>query len=411
VRLRKVVIPEDVVIEPLPQNGEEPQKPQYHPEGEKPFVEAAALTSEEVHGGEERSDSGEGVSPSQSGRGEVDSESASSKQDLGLKESCGGRESGGNTPAEGGLGEPEECKESGGKGGGEALGGGAGRGEKNGGQCSGGEDASPRSGEKDVCGGEGGGLSGEDDGDVWGRDGSGDDDCGGEGVVWGGGRRNYEKVVYLRRVRDRRLKTAFQRWLERIAELETKIEVPGDPERLSMRRVMRRILDRRPLSNCYVQRLKDTVVLLLDTSGSMVWWTEILRVMATIAVKLKDVEIFEAPNGLVKRPIKALDVDGCGWMGCGEFHARFMRRIRGRIIIYIGDFDGGDTPYLLAQNNRVYWLCNERRYRDTIDHDWCHFSLSELPKRCSAYRVLGEEDLVRVFTGKCVEMSASDSLS
>lgn len=371
-----------------PQDDEEEQE--YHPEYEKkPMTEATTLTSEEVHGGEEQSDSGEGIKPSQSMQG---SESGSEKS-TGEDSQNGQSRSDSNSDkleadenSQNGQGSSDSKMQSeDGKGSEQVEQGTSDSGsdkDKNGGN-------SRTQSESDKTGQSGGqnsnGVS----------DDSESEGCGDDTKV--SGQKNYRKVVELIEMRNRRLRTAFQRWLEKIAELETKIEVPGNPERLSMRQMMKRVLDHRPLSSCYVQRLKDTVILLVDTSGSMDWWTEILRVMTAIALKLKDIEIYECPNGMVTRKIENFDTQYYNWDSYKEFHEEFMRKTRSRTIIYIGDFDGGDTPYWLAKHNKVFWLCNERRYEDTKYHDWCSHSLSEYPKNCKLYRVLDEEDLVKVF--------------
>ena len=209
---------------------------------------------------------------------------------------------------------------------------------------------------------------------------------------------------------DRKLRTLFQRFIERIAELETKYEIPYGTERLSVKQLMKRTLNRKSLKSCYVDRYKDTVILLVDTSGSMDWWAEILSKITTIAMKRKDIEIYEAPNGIITRPIKSWKQleEYYNWSEYEKFHEEFIKKTKNRVIIYIGDFDGGDTPYILAQKNKVYWICNENRYWDTSDHDWCSHSLSEYPETCKILWADDEEDLIRVFSGLPTEQRVYD---
>ena len=200
---------------------------------------------------------------------------------------------------------------------------------------------------------------------------------------------------------DRKLRTLFQRFIERIAELETKYEIPYGTERLSVKQLMKRTLNKKSLKSCYVDRYKDTVILLVDTSGSMDWWAEILSKITTIAMKRKDIEIYEAPNGIITRAIKSWKQleEYYNWSEYEKFHEEFIRKTKNRVIIYIGDFDGGDTPYILAQKNKVYWICNESRYWDTAEHSWCSYILSEYPETCKILWAYDEEDLIRVFSG------------
>lgn len=360
----------------------EQEEQEYHPEyEEKPVVEATALTSEEVHGGEEQSDSGEGNKPSQSDKGTPSDGNEDEQSEQGNEEESQNKNGSEQENAEG-QGSSEEAT-------GETS---AEDKENAEGQGSSGNSSSSEPSEKTETPEDGEETSEDEDEEVEEEDGT---TIGGQVST----KKNYRKIVELKRAEDRRLRTAFQRWLEKIAELETKVEIPGKPERLSMRQIMKRVLDQRPLNNCYVQRLKETVILLVDTSGSMDWWAEILQTMTTIALKLKDIEIYECPNGLVTRSLTSFDTDYYDWYLYQGYHRKFMEKTKNRTIIYIGDFDGGDTPYYLAKSNKVYWLCNEQRYDDTLDHNWCHYSLSEYPKNCKFYRVYEREELIKVFRG------------
>ncbi len=230
----------------------------------------------------------------------------------------------------------------------------------------------------------------------------GDDSDDEEGDYDHSGERELNVSVALRETPvTRKLRTLFQKFIERIAEVETKYEIPNGTQKLSVKRIMKRVLDRRSLKSCYVDTYKESVILLVDTSGSMDWWAGILQKITTIALERKDIEIYEAPNGLITRPIKNWQQleEYYDWTDYEEFHKEFMRKTRNRVIIYIGDFDGGDTPYELATNgNKVYWICNENRYWDTADHDWCQHSLSEYPENCKILWAYDEEDLIKVFS-------------
>jgi hypothetical protein len=205
---------------------------------------------------------------------------------------------------------------------------------------------------------------------------------------------------------DRALRTAFQRFIEKIAELETKYEIPNGTQKLSVKQLVKRAMSKKSLKSCYVDTYRDTVIMLVDTSGSMDWWAEILQKMTTIAMERKDIEIYEAPNGIVTRPIRSWKqlVEYYDWSDYEQYHEQFMKVTKNRVIIYIGDFDGGDTPYELAMNgNMVYWICNEDRYKDTSEHSWCSHSLAEYPRNCKILWAYNEIDLIKVFTGRRTE--------
>jgi len=169
--------------------------------------------------------------------------------------------------------------------------------------------------------------------------------------------------------------------------------------------LMKRVLDRRPLSACRVTRT-EPVVLILDTSGSMEELVELMSEITAAARRRGDLEIYTAPNGIISRRVKGrVEVD----MYMSEnFHRKVMRQITGRAVVYVGDFDGGDTPFELAIKNRVLWLCNEDRYEDTDEHDWCSHSLCEYPRTCRIEWVYGIEDILRVARGQKTEQRLYD---
>jgi hypothetical protein len=54
-----------------------------------------------------------------------------------------------------------------------------------------------------------------------------------------------------------------------------------------------------------------------------------------------------------------------------------MKKLRGRRVIYVGDFDGADTPVELSWYNDVIWVCPEERYVSFREHDWVHYDESD----------------------------------
>jgi hypothetical protein len=102
----------------------------------------------------------------------------------------------------------------------------------------------------------------------------------------------------------------------------------------------------------------------------MMWWASNLSLMSGLALMRGDVEIFIAPNGFIEEQItrrKRTVAD----------HEKVMKSMKGRKIIYVGDFDGADTPVELSRNNDVIWVCPESRYRRFASHDWVSYSESD----------------------------------
>jgi hypothetical protein len=129
---------------------------------------------------------------------------------------------------------------------------------------------------------------------------------------------------------------------------------------------MFRQFERKQLSHYKMSRVKEAVIILLDNSGSMRWWADNLQVLAELAMMRNDIEIYLSPNGHIEEMLypKYQLVN----------HDDIMRRLRNRKIIYVGDFDGADTPIILSWYNDVIWVCPEERYLNFLDHDWVHYS-------------------------------------
>jgi hypothetical protein len=136
-----------------------------------------------------------------------------------------------------------------------------------------------------------------------------------------------------------------------------------------VKKLMFRPYEKKPLNYYKMSRVRDTVVLILDNSGSMAWWSRNIQLLAELAMERNDVELYIAPNGYIKQAVRR-----------GQFisvsHSEVVKRLRGRRIIYVGDFDGADTPIELSWHNDVIWVCPESRYKHFLQHDWVHYDES-----------------------------------
>ncbi|MEM4049297.1 MAG: hypothetical protein QW750_08500 [Zestosphaera sp.] len=161
-----------------------------------------------------------------------------------------------------------------------------------------------------------------------------------------------------------------------------KYEVPGS-SRYSMKLVMMRRFNHKTLSATKVDRIKDSVVVLLDTSGSMERWQDLLSRVATVLLQRDDIELYYAPNGNIERKISK------DWK---EMPVKSIN-LKNRVIVYIGDYDGGDVPVILSWSNKVYWFCNETRYKNFRAHDWMHYS--ERDFKGMFFKILDDNDLLQ----------------
>ena len=127
------------------------------------------------------------------------------------------------------------------------------------------------------------------------------------------------------------------------------------------------------------------VVLVLDNSGSMVEWADMLRAMAELAAKRRDVEVYLAPNGYVEEQIAPVRRK--------VSHDEFMKRTSGRKIIYVGDFDGANTPIELSWRNEVIWIAPESRYKRFLSHSWVKYD--ETKYKGAFIRVFNMDDIMK----------------
>lgn len=186
------------------------------------------------------------------------------------------------------------------------------------------------------------------------------------------GEKNTIEVVDLHDPRSSLLyyQTEFYRFIEKISEVDLNTWSYDDFDKYNIKKLMFRQYEKRPLSYYRGTNEKDTVVLILDNSGSMTWWASELEVLARLAMDRNDIELYIAPNGLIQEKW-----DGKQWIPVD--HAKVLRGLQGRTVIYVGDYDGADTAVELSWVSNVIWVCPESRYKHFRSHDWVHYSESD----------------------------------
>jgi hypothetical protein len=176
--------------------------------------------------------------------------------------------------------------------------------------------------------------------------------------------------------------TEFWRFIELIAEEKTRTFDPMGSDEYNVRKLMFRQFERKSLGNYKMSRVRESVVIVLDNSGSMQWWAGNLAILAELAMQRNDVEVYLAPNGHIEEMIYPRNqlVN----------HDEVVRGLRNRKIIYVGDFDGADTPIILSWYNDVIWICPEERYLNFLEHDWVHYDEGEFRGAFLRVFTLGE---------------------
>jgi chemotaxis protein histidine kinase CheA len=200
------------------------------------------------------------------------------------------------------------------------------------------------------------------------------------------GERNVKRQLYL----------TFYRLVEYLSDEEKQPTLlPGQALIWNVKKLMMRQYERKPLNAYYYYRTRSQVVLILDTSGSMEWLIDELDTFFKAALKRKDVQIYVAPNGNIEEyyndKTKLFEP---------IYHDYAIQQIirSGLPIIYVGDFDGANTPIELSWNNRVYWICTETRYKYFSHHNWVGRCLkADVFGNCEDFRPYYEEDFKGFF--------------
>ncbi len=177
---------------------------------------------------------------------------------------------------------------------------------------------------------------------------------------------NFSQAFSLEFHRLQRIINTFAIIVSKVAEDLAGWPIEGDDE-WSIPRLMSRRITREPVGNCRQSREKDSVVVILDTSGSCLPQARFYNRIAAAAVQVGDVELYAAPNaGLESRRSRH------GWQTLPDKAWPF----RQRTIIFFGDYDGGDAVVEASWHNKVYWFCSEgTRYPSMAQHPWCSYTM------------------------------------
>lgn len=196
------------------------------------------------------------------------------------------------------------------------------------------------------------------------------------------GQPNHEQAFGLEAARKRRLANTFATLISKVAEDLSSTPVFGD-DMWDIEALLRRRITKTPLDKCRLSYECEKVVLVLDTSGSCYEQAYFYADIAKAASSRGDVEIYDAPNAVTRRKFvgKEWERDNTAWW-----------RLKGRTILFFGDFDGGDAPVIASRQNKVFWFSCESRYSDMNKHNWCRFVLADFKGKY--YECLREEDFL-----------------
>ena len=98
--------------------------------------------------------------------------------------------------------------------------------------------------------------------------------------------------------RNRRYGTEFANLIGKLAEDNTGADIQGD-EFWDEHLLTERVVTRQSINKCKKDRIKERIVLMLDTSPSCARVAGFYGLIAEIAAKYDDIEMYDAPNGRI----------------------------------------------------------------------------------------------------------------
>lgn len=368
-------------------------------EGEKPVAEPSSLTSEETHGGNEATNSVEnspnasesGSQPANVSEGERESEESEENSESGSNsggseeeseesgQSGGGLGSGGNSQSEqqGSAGSSTASQPENQQNGNEPMENEMGNEEGNGNE---GEEEKGETAEKG--GEEGNGIgNGERKEGTEGSEGEENIESGEtegeeqEEQGYGSGTKNAVEHEFEDVKPNPHLTRLFYKLVEMLADEEKSMTPMGYGNMVyNVKKLMFRQFERKPLDAYKYYKNRQQVIVILDDSGSMEPYLSLLKSFLDSASKRRDIIVYLAPNGIFTKKIVGGKVVK-EISGDDVEQERVKKEISqsGLPVIYVGDFDGANTPIELSWRTRVFWFAPEERYKYFRDHDWVSY--------------------------------------
>ena len=167
-----------------------------------------------------------------------------------------------------------------------------------------------------------------------------------------------------------KLSRALYDFIEYVAD-ETKVYNNLSADYYEPKKLMLRRYQGKSLNSTKSGKVRETIVVLLDNSGSMDWVREHVLETARALIQRHDAEIYFVPNGYIETQLTKQ----------GEVQVKHENVIDKIVsqqlkVLYLGDYDGANTPIELSWKTKVFWLCPESRYRRFRSHDWVSYDES-----------------------------------
>ena len=177
--------------------------------------------------------------------------------------------------------------------------------------------------------------------------------------------------TYVEAKSNTKLSRTLYDFIEYVAD-ETKVFNNLSADYYEPKKLMLRRYQGKSLNATKSGKVRETIVVLLDNSGSMDWVREHVLETARALIQRHDAEIYFTPNGYIETQLTKQ----------GEVQVKHENVIDKIVsqqlkVLYLGDYDGANTPIELSWKTKVFWLCPESRYRRFRSHDWVSYDESD----------------------------------
>jgi hypothetical protein len=162
------------------------------------------------------------------------------------------------------------------------------------------------------------------------------------------------------------MQMTFARIVAKLAEDFAGLPIPGDDE-WDIDALISRSMDRRPIQSCRLSRERESLIVVMDVSGSCKDHAEFFQRISALAASHQDVELMSGNNGRIEawwHPATS------SWrqVTCGRWPFRH------RTILFFGDHDGVAIVSDSSQRNRITWFSNETRPEKNCGRAPPHFN-------------------------------------
>ena len=189
----------------------------------------------------------------------------------------------------------------------------------------------------------------------------------------------------MKHLKKRRLSNMLATMVGKIAEDRAGEPIIGNDE-WSVPEILNRVMTRVNINTCKQTRERERIVIILDTSPSCARYAKFFIDIARASANLNDLEMYDAPNAyIVKQYSKASKEFVDIGIDCASVLMEW-EALKGRTIIFFGDWDGEKILCKASKDNTIYWFNPEYYVNSTRDKEYTG----------SHYQCRNEDDLIRL---------------